>query len=133
VFAFTNKLMCADEVENLFLKGATIPSGRWGLEITRFIFPDVSMPWIYGIITIFFICVSCCLIIDIFSISNRALRVLVPAAIITFPSLIGTFAYIFTSASYGLAFLLSVASVYGVKRRKWITAFLTSVLPQLTP
>lgn len=126
-FAFTNKLMCADEVENLFAKGATISSGRWGLEITRLIFPDVSMPWIYGIITICLLCISCCLIIDIFSITNRALRVLLPVAIITFPSLIGTFAYMFTSASYGLAFLAAVLSVYCLKNGRNIAAFLMLV------
>lgn len=126
-FAFTNKLMCADEVEYLFAKGATVSSGRWGLEMTRILFPDVSMPWIYGIITICLICISCCLIIDIFEIANSGLRVLLPAAIITFPSLIGTFAYMFTSASYGLAFLAAVLSVYCLKKGRWVAAFLALI------
>lgn len=126
-FAFTNKLMCADEVENLFSKGATLSSGRWGLEITRLIFPDVSMPWIYGIITICLISIACCYIIDIFSISNKALRALIPAVIITFPSLIGTFAYMFTSASYGLAFFTAVLAVFCLKEKRGVSAFFAMV------
>ena len=41
-YAFTNKLVNHDEVESLFGKGATITSGRWGLEAIKFIFPDAS-------------------------------------------------------------------------------------------
>ena len=30
-YAFTNKLVNHDEVQSLFMKGATVDSGRWGL------------------------------------------------------------------------------------------------------
>ena len=40
MFAFTNKLVNADEIESLFGKGATVTSGRWGLEAVKLIFPD---------------------------------------------------------------------------------------------
>mgnify|MGYP003295413253 CR=1 FL=1 len=34
--------------------------GRWGLDILEYIFPNYSMPWIYGIITITLMAVSIC-------------------------------------------------------------------------
>ena len=59
-FAFTNKLLNHDEIESLFGKGATVTSGRWGLELVKLLFPDWSMPWIYGIISVVLLAVSVC-------------------------------------------------------------------------
>lgn len=110
-FAFTNKLVNHDEIISLFAKGATIDSGRWGLEITSAIFPDYSLPWIYGIISIAFITLSICIIIDIFSINNFICEILLSGLIISFPVLTGIFSYMFTSASFSFAFFLSILSV----------------------
>lgn len=116
MFAFTNKLINHDEAGQLFDKGATITSGRWGIEMLRAIFPDFSMPWIYGIITIFLMAVSICLIIHIFQIEKKFLQVLLAGGIIVFPSLIGVFSYMFTSSSYAVSFLLAVLSVWLIQK-----------------
>ena len=126
MFAFTNKLVNHDEVGQLFAKGATHSSGRWGLGALDLIFPNVSMPWIYGIITMLCIAVAICLIIDIFSIRSKPLQVLLSASIMVFPSLIGVFGYMFTSSCYGVSFLLAVLSIW-VLCRPWKLA----VLPAL--
>ena len=121
IFAFTNKLINHDEVGQLFGKGATVTSGRWGLSILDAVFPNVSMPWIYGVITVILIAVSICLILHLFSIRNRVLQVLLAGSIMVFPSLIGVFGYMFTSSSYGLSFLLAVLSVWLISRPcKWM-------------
>ena len=60
MYAFTNKLLNADETAALFSKGATVTSGRWGLEAVKLIFPDVSMPWIYGVISLALIAAAVC-------------------------------------------------------------------------
>ena len=44
MFAFTNKLVNADEIESLFGKGATITSGRWGLELLARLLPLWNFP-----------------------------------------------------------------------------------------
>ena len=126
MFAFTNKLINHDEVGQLFAKGATVSSGRWGLGMLDMIFPNVSMPWIYGVITIVLIAVSICLILDLFDLRSRMIQVLLAGCIMVFPSLIGVFGYMFTSSSYGLSFLLAVMAVWLVCRPcKW------AVLPAL--
>lgn len=111
-FAFTNKLVNHDEAFYLFGKGETVSSGRWGLALTSALFPDISMPWIYGIISIVFITLAICLIIDIFKIKNGVLSALLSGLIMSFPSLTSIFTYMFTSASFSLCFLLSVLAVY---------------------
>ncbi|MBQ9761625.1 MAG: glucosyltransferase domain-containing protein [Oscillospiraceae bacterium] len=115
-YAFTNKLINYDDAFFLFSKGATIESGRWALVLLSLIFPDVSMPWIYGIITVALIAVSCCVIVDIFEIQSKLSKVLLAALIVCFPSLIATFTYMFTSSSYGVAFLLAVLAVWFLKK-----------------
>lgn len=116
MFAFTNKLVNHDEVFTLFFKGGSYSLGRWGLEILELIFPNYSMPWIYGIITIALITLSVCVMIHIFSIRSKLLQVLLAGSVMVFPSLIGTFTYMFTSSSYAVSFLLAVMAVWLLSR-----------------
>lgn len=111
MFAMTNKLVNHDEIESLFGKGATVTSGRWGLELIKPLFPDWSMPWIYGLISILLISAAVCMILRILDIKSRPTQILVAALTLTFPSLTGTFCFMYTSSSYALAFLLSVLAL----------------------
>lgn len=120
MFAFTNKLVNHDEVFCLFSKGATVDSGRWGLGALDSLFPNYSMPWIYGVITIVLMAVAICIILRIFAIGNKLLQVLLTGTILVFPSLIGTFGYMYTSSSYAVSFLLAVLAVWLLQKpSKW--------------
>ena len=110
-FASTNKLVNHDEVQSLFLKGGTVDSGRWGLGALDSIFPNISMPWIYGILSIMFIAAAICIMVRIFRVENKVLQVLLSGCVMVFPSLIGTFGYMFTSSSFALSFLMAVIAV----------------------
>lgn len=130
MFAFANKLVNADEIESLFGKGATVTSGRWGLEAVKLIFPDYSMPWLYGLISLLLLGVAVCVIIRVFDIKGGLLRVLLAGMIVAFPSQTGTFCFMFTSSAYALSFLFAVLSVYffcrgGVKNAVLSAALLT--------
>lgn len=118
MYAFTNKLPNLDDVSQLFAKGTTLESGRWGLVVQSYIFPDYSMPWIYGVISIALISIAVCLIIRLLEIRNRVFQALLSALIVAFPSLIGTVNYLFTAASFALSFLLSVAAVYLLAKKR---------------
>lgn len=120
-FAFTNKLVNHDEVSQLFAKGATVTSGRWGLGALDLIFPNISMPWIYGIITLLLISASVCLILRLIPLKNSLLQGLLACSIVVFPSLIGLCGYMFTSSSYALSFFLAVLAVFLLQRpgRLW--------------
>lgn len=131
MFAFTNKLINHDEVQCLFNKGGTVTSGRWGLGALDAIFPNYSMPWIYGILTILFLSIAVCLLVNLLSLRSRFLQGLAAGLILSFPSLTGTFGYMFTSSSYGFSFLLAVVAVWCVSRQKllwWISGFGCMVL-----
>ena len=117
MFAFTNKLVNADEIESLFGKGATVTSGRWGLEAVKLLFPDYSMPWLYWLVSLILLAVSVCLIVRLFDIKGRLTQVLLAGMITAFPSQTGTFCFMFTSSAYALAFLMAVLSAYLIARR----------------
>ncbi|MCR5576202.1 MAG: glucosyltransferase domain-containing protein [Oscillospiraceae bacterium] len=110
-YAFSNKLINHDDIESLFGKGATITSGRWGLELVKILFPDWSMPWIYGILSLLLISAAACLMLQILDIRRPGLRLLTAALVTTFPSLTGNFCFMFTSAPYAWSFFLAVLAV----------------------
>lgn len=130
-FVLTNKLLNHDEAHSLFIKGATVVSGRWGLGALDIIFPNYSMPWIYGLLTIFLVAVGICILVDMFCIRNRLLQGILAGCIMVFPSLTGLFGYMFTSCSFALSFLLSIVSAALVQKdKKWyiLPAFCALVL-----
>lgn len=112
MFMFTNKLLNHDEIVFLFGKGATLESGRWMLAATELIFPNVSMPWIYGVIALAITSLAVCLIIRLLDIRSKIFQALLAGLIVSFPAQTSIFCFMFTSAPYALAFLGSVLSVY---------------------
>lgn len=119
-FVFTNKLLNLDEIAGLFRKGESISSGRWALWLSSFIFPDASMPWINGMVSLLMLSVGVCLVISLFEIKSGLVRLLLSGLMIAFPSQIITFSYMFTCAPYALSLLCSVLSVYVfIRGGKW--------------
>lgn len=116
MFMFTNKLVNHDEIEALFYKGATVTSGRWGLELSKLLLPNWSMPWIYGLLTLLLISVSVCVMLRVLEIRSKLSQILLAAAVVSFPSLTGTYCFMFTSAAYGIAFILAVLCVWLYER-----------------
>ena len=112
MYMMTNKLPNWDEVMAMFSKGTTIMEGRWGLGFTALLFPNFSLPWLWGCVSIGIVGITACLIIEIFEIRNRALKLILAGLMVSFPSLVSTFAYMFTLPSYALALFLSVFAVY---------------------
>ena len=131
MYAFTNNLVNMDNLEYLFSKGATYESGRWGLALLSVLFPDYSMSWIYGILSLMLLTAAACVCIRLLSIRNRALQFLLAGATVTFPSQIATITYYYTAAPYGIAFLMSVLAVRYVRRgdrKGYLSALVLSVL-----
>lgn len=119
-FAFANKLPNFDDVVWLFTKGATLESGRWGLLPLSVVFPDYSMPWLYGLVSLMILAVGAALMTETFRIRMPLLQGLLSAAVVCFPSQICTFTYMFTACAYAVAFTLSVLAVRLLQEKSWI-------------
>lgn len=127
-FVFTNKLLNLDELSGLFKKGESISSGRWALWLSSFIFPDASMPWINGMLSLFMLTGTVLLVEELFELRNPLTRLLLAGLMIAFPSQIITFSYMFTCAPYALALLCAAASVYAFIRGGRVGALLSALL-----
>lgn len=126
-FAFSNKLLNADELSSLFGKGMTVASGRWGLELSKYLIPNISTPWIFGLLSLLLLSAAACLIVGIFRIRSPLLIAVLSALITVFPAETATFSYMFTAPSYALAFFLAVAAVR-VSQREDLTGWLGSLI-----
>ncbi len=127
-YAFSNKLLNHDEIESLFGKGATVTSGRWGLELVKILFPDWSMPWIYGLLSVLLLSAAACLMLRLLDIRSRVLQALLAGLVLCFPSLTGNFCFMFTSAPYALSFFLIVLGVTNFRAQKPSAWTLSTVL-----
>ena len=112
VFCFANKLEIHDDLNNMFSQGYPVSSGRWGLALIEKLFPTVSIPWFNGLVSLFLLAVSACLIIRMFSIRRPLLQVLLAAVTAAFPSQMTTYAYMFTTIQYALALLLAIGAAF---------------------
>ncbi|MBR1566366.1 MAG: glucosyltransferase domain-containing protein, partial [Oscillospiraceae bacterium] len=131
-FCMLNKIPVGDDLNplGLFGKGATTESGRYGLELLRYVMPDASMPWIYGLMSILLLSAAVCVTVRIFEIRSPVLQILSAGVFICFPAQAGTMLYMFTAAPYALAMLLSATGVWyfitGGKGRWFISPLLIS-------
>lgn len=126
-FCMTNKIPVGDDLNplGLFGKGITTPSGRYGLELLRFVMPDVSMPWIYGLMSIVLLAAAVCVTVRLFEIKSPVLQILLAGAFATFPAQAGTMLYTFTAAPYAVSLLLTVTGVWYFitgRRGRWIVS-----------
>lgn len=112
MFMLTNKISFGGDISGIFEKGATYISGRWGLELIKWLMPDISMPWFNGLFSLLLVSLAVCLIIDLFRIESRIMQLLFGALFICFPAQSATLCYMFTCAPYGLSLLMAVCAVY---------------------
>lgn len=117
VYCFTNKLEIHDDLGNMFSQGYPVSSGRWGLALIEKIFPTASIPWLNGVVSILLLSVAICLIIKMFEIRSPLLQILLAGTLMSFPSQMTTFAYMFTTIQYAAGLLLAVCGAYMLSRR----------------
>lgn len=124
-FMLTNKIPYGDDLVAMFDKGATTVSGRYGLELMRLILPDVSMPWIYGILTLLLLSIASCLIVRLFDVRSPILQVLLAGVFVSFPAQAATMNYMFTVVPYAIAITMTICGVWyfaGERKLRWIVS-----------
>lgn len=128
MYMFTNKLPNMDDLVGVDNFGVTFKNGRWFLWILgaaayhlNLVF---SMPWLNGLITLCLLACSAGIVAILLNMKGNAANAILGAAMVTFPSWVSTFFYMFTAPYYAFAVLMAVLSVYmTVKYKKgfWIS------------
>lgn len=133
LYQFTNKMFNYDELGHTPKGfGSGISLGRWGLEllgdITDRLFGTYSLPFLNGLLTLFLIAFSACLIVSTLDIKDYVFCALVGGICAVFPTITCTYFFMYTAPYYGMALLLSALSGYLVIRHRGIVSYLCAIL-----
>lgn len=118
-----NKFSWGDDVTNMFFFGTTYELGRWMLEFLRrlFIFffeANCSQPFVNGMGSFLCIAIVACLLSDLFHIKKKSSLIMLTGAMVTTPTVLGIFLFMFTSFAYMIGLLLCVTGVWIVCKTK---------------
>ena len=133
--AMFNKYSFHDDTTSFNGVGATYESGRWMLGILGDLSAKLagsknySLPVVNSAITILCIAVIVYLLASSLKIHSKLLTILLCGSMVTFPSVTGTFSYMFTAPYYYFASLLGVmgAWIFFRKKNLW-SLFVCTVL-----
>lgn len=118
-YMFTNKLPNWDDIGNFDGYGQGSNIGRWFLQYVHPIGGRWSIPAVHGVIAIIFLTAAACLILETLELRRTVSSIIVPIALLTFPSVAGTMAFMFTVHAYAMAVMMMCLSVYLIRRYKY--------------
>lgn len=118
-YMLTNKIPNWDDISQINSLGLTTGIGRWMLEPLRDIGQRASNPAIHGLLLVVFITLAACLVVSSLNLKSTTSAVLVPAVMVTFPSVTGVMFFMFTAHLYGIGILLFALSGYFIQKYKF--------------
>ena len=128
-YMFTNLFMNHDGLSN-FVRNFILEDGmrgihrtmyvggRWFQPVAHTISGFIPAPWILGIISIFYLSITTCLIIACLEIKSKYGSILTGILMVTFPSVGMLFAYLYIADTVLLSLLLACLAVYITKKYK---------------
>ena len=118
MFAMTHNLLTFDSMWNIYSDQDMISSGRQFLTYACLPSSFYALPWVTGLLAVFFLSIAAVLVCESLEIKGKVLCILTGGLLVTFPSVASTFAYSYTIDGYMLAVILSVlAFLFTYKKR----------------
>lgn len=118
-FVFTNRLPTWDGLRNFYSPEQMDTSGRFFLTYVHGISSYFELPWLNGVLSIFYLALIVIMIIQLFNIKSSLIKVLISALVVTIPSVTATFAYMYTANGYLLATVITLIALVLVKEFRW--------------
>jgi|GEM_PF-585602 len=119
LFVFTNSLPNHDSLINTHSPQLKADSGRFFLSPFSGISSYFDLPWINGMLAIFYLALIAVMLTELFQLKKTFSILAVSCLIVTFPTIASTFSYMFTADGYLFGFLLTVLSVLITKKYKY--------------
>lgn len=119
MYFMTNQFLTYDSMWNLYSDQDMISSGRQFLTYACGISSFYNLPWVNGVLAIFYLALTSVVVVEGFGIESKMAAVLTAGLLVTFPAISSTFCYIFTIDGYMLAVLLSALAFLLTDRKKW--------------
>lgn len=105
-----------DGLASMYFDQNMITSGRWFLTVACGFSSYFTVPWIIGLIGLFFLGLTAAVLTELLELRNPLTICLTSGLLTVFPALASTFAYVFTLDGYMMAMLLAVLSVALTKK-----------------
>jgi hypothetical protein len=115
----THKLVNWDDANNLSASGSTDYLGRWFLKYIHGLGSVHSIPAVHGFLLILFVALSACLVLGIANIRSTTGAILVPALMVTFPSVVSTMTFMFMAHTSGIAIFMVCLAIYLLRKYKF--------------
>lgn len=122
----THNYLTYDSLWNLYSDQNMISSGRQFLQFFCAPTSYYNLPWINGVVALFFLAFTAVIMVDLLGIKRKTVAFAAGGILATFPAITGTFSYAYTIDGYMIALFLAVLSVFLTKRFKW--GFLPGIL-----
>lgn len=107
-----------DGLDSIYFDQNMVTSGRWFLTVACGFSSFYSLPWVIGVLGIFFLGLSAAVLTELLEVEKKYACVLIGALLAVFPAIASTFAYVFTLDGYMLALFLALLSVLLTKKYK---------------
>lgn len=118
-YMLSHKLVNWDDANNISAYGSGDYLGRWFLKYIHPLGGIHSIPAVHGFLFILLLAVSACLILEITGIKSTTGAVLVPAVLITFPSVACTMTFMFMAHTSGIGIFMVCIGVYLMRKYKY--------------
>lgn len=119
LYMFVNKFPNGDDLASVYHNFHMITSGRWFDNPAMALSSYYSMPWVTGLVALFFMALSVVLLCRILNLQRKTTIILTGSLVATFPPLASYFSYLFYSDLYMIALFLGLLSVWLARRRTW--------------
>lgn len=110
-YKFFNLLPNYDSLSSLYSSQNTIHLGRCFLTLGCGISSFHDLPWVIGLLSLFYLALSAVCIKELFGFTRPVCLILMSGILVVFPAVTNTFAFLFTADGYFLSMLLSSFAV----------------------
>lgn len=132
IYKFTNTLPGHDSLYNVYSSQNMVKLGRWFLAVACGFSTYFDLPWVIGLISLFWIGITAALTADIFRMENPVLIALTGGLLVAYPAVTQTFYFEFTADGYMMAMALAAfavrCSMIGEKRKSRLFAAFLSIV-----
>lgn len=118
-YTMTNHFLTYDSLWNLISDQDMITSGRQFLTYVCRITTDYDLPWLNGVLAIFYMSLTAVVVVCGLDIKSKYLAALAGMLLVSFPSMASTFCYSYTIDGYMLGLLFAALAFLLADRKKW--------------
>ncbi|MDD3370087.1 MAG: glucosyltransferase domain-containing protein, partial [Lachnospiraceae bacterium] len=118
-YMLVNKLPNWDDINNFGGPGVSSLYGRWFLDVLHPLSGTWSNPWLNGSVAIILLAFVCCILYMILELKTSASAIILPAIMMTFPSVASTMCFMFTVDLYACGLIFACLGVYVLRKYKY--------------